>query len=145
MSQLAGQFAGIVRLQVDAARADALVEALRALDSVGLIVQAVRAPGGAAKPARPGHAVTLELVGLDRPGIVRDVSRALAENSISIDELETRFESGSFSGETLFRARALLHLAPEMPTRTLRAALESLANDLMVDVTLDDEGQPGSR
>ena len=140
MSQLAGQFAGIVRLEVEPARVEALVEALRSLDSVGLLVEAVRGAGGAAKPQRPGRAVTLELVGLDHPGIVRDVSRTLAEHSISIDELETRFESGSFSGETLFRARALLHLAPEVSTEAVRSALEALANDLMVDVEFDEVG-----
>jgi glycine cleavage system regulatory protein len=133
MSRLAGQFAGIVHLQVAPAQEAALVDALRRLDAIGLSIGVTR--GG--DDARAGRPVVLDLVGQDRPGIVRDVSRTLAARSISIDELETSFESGSFSGETLFRARARLRLATEASIDELRAGLEAVANDLMVDIQLD--------
>jgi len=121
MAHLAGQFAGIAHLQVPQERAEALV------------VQGT--PGAAA-----GRSVVLELVGQDRPGIVREIARTLAARSISIDELDTRLESGSFSGEALFRAQARLRVSDRVPTAELRASLEALANDLMVDVTLDEAG-----
>ena len=139
MAHLAGQFAGIAHLQVPQERAEALVAALRRLDAIGLRVDVVQGTPGAAA----GRSVVLELVGQDRPGIVREIARTLAARSISIDELDTRLESGSFSGEALFRAQARLRVSDRVPTAELRASLEALANDLMVDVTLDEaDGTP---
>ncbi|HUN91389.1 MAG TPA: ACT domain-containing protein [Burkholderiaceae bacterium] len=133
MAQLAGQFAGIVHLQVPAEQVDPLVVALQRLREIGLAVDLAR--GGPAP--RPGRIALLELVGQDRPGIVREVARALAARGVSIEELDTRFESGSFTGEPLFRATARLHLDAEASADELRASLESLANDLMVDIALE--------
>ena len=133
MARLAGQFAGIVHLQVAVEREAELRLALQRLDAIGLRIDITR---GSAD-VRPGRSVMLDLVGQDRPGIVREVSRTLAARSVSIDELDTSFESGSFTGETLFRARARLHLADEASIEDLRASLEALANDLMVDLRVD--------
>ena len=41
------------------------------------------------------------------------------------------------TGETLFRARALLRLPEDAAEEELQAAVESIAEDLMVDVTLE--------
>ena len=71
----------------------------------------------------------LELVGQDHPGIVRDISHALALRGISIEELETETRSASMAGGTLFYAEAVL-LAPQtMPLNELESALEALASD----------------
>jgi len=66
----------------------------------------------------------------------------LARQGVSIDELVTDCVSGSMSGENLFRARAKLHVPADVQTRALRLVLEDLANDLMVDVTLDEGANP---
>ena len=78
----------------------------------------------------------LELVGQDRPGIVRDISRALAELGISIQELTTEVTSAAMSGEHLFHASALLQVPSSVATADLQRVLEGLANELMVDVNL---------
>jgi glycine cleavage system regulatory protein len=135
MANLAGQFAGIVLLQVPNAKVDALVKAIEEFEAQGLRVTAQRGAGGKAGGMRRLH---LELVGQDRPGIVRDISGALARQGVSIDELVTDCVSGSMSGENLFRARAQLQVPAGVETRDLRRVLEDLANDLMVDVTLDE-------
>lgn len=133
MASLAGQFAGIVLASVPQANADALVARLEALRTQGLRLTIER---GAEQTALPDRGLTLDLVGHDRPGIVRDITRVLADRGVSVDELETEAQSGSFSGESLFRARARLRLPPALTVDTLRDALESLANELMVDITL---------
>jgi glycine cleavage system regulatory protein len=137
MANLAGQFAGIVLLQVPNAQLEALVQSVEELATQGLRVTALR---GAATSARHMRRLHLELVGQDRPGIVRDISGALAREGVSIDELVTDCVSGSMSGENLFRARAHLQVPVGVETRALRGVLEALANDLMVDVTLDESG-----
>ena len=134
MASLAGQFAGMVRFSVDAARAAALAAALAALESEGLRV--VIAQGRGAPPATGARTLKLALVGHDRPGIVRDISRVLAERGISIEELATAVESGAMSGGSLFRIQATLAVPGALATDELRAVLEGLANELMVDITL---------
>jgi glycine cleavage system regulatory protein len=138
MANLAGQFAGIVLLQIPDSKVDALVKAIEEFEAQGLRVTALRGAAGSSRSMRRLH---LELVGQDRPGIVRDISGALARQGVSIDELVTDCVSGSMSGESLFRARAQLQVPAEVETRALRRVLEDLANDLMVDVTLDESGE----
>jgi glycine cleavage system regulatory protein len=141
MASLAGQFAGMVRFEVAAAKADALAASLRDLEATGLRVTVAR--GDVAAAPAGARRVRLDLVGLDRPGIVRDISRVLAEAGISIDELETEIASGAMSGEAMFKASALLRLPPDAAIADLRRRLEALANELMVDIALD-ERAPGA-
>ena len=68
------------------ARAEELTRALEALGRSGLRV--VAEPGGREQVA--SRAVGLELVGADHPGIVRDLSNALARRGVNVEELETR-------------------------------------------------------
>jgi glycine cleavage system regulatory protein len=137
MANLAGQFAGIVLLQIPDAKVDAFVKSLDDFRAQGLRVTSLRSDGSSMRGRRRLH---LELMGQDRPGIVREISGALARRGVSIDELVTDCVSGSMSGESLFRARAQLQVPAGVETHELRRALEDLANDLMVDVTLDEGG-----
>lgn len=136
MANLAGQFAGIVHLHVPESNAEPLIVAFRELEAQGLRIVATRGTEGVRGAG--GRKMKLELVGQDRPGIVRDISHALASRGVSIDELVTDCVSGSMSGENLVRATAQLRVPVHVATTQLRDALESLANDLMVDLTLDD-------
>ena len=140
MAHLAGQFAGLLRVSVPAARAEELAQALRALEARGLRVIVEAAREGAAAVASPR--LRLELVGLDRPGIVRDVSRAIAERGVNVEELESHTSSAPMSGETLFHASAWLRPPRDGSADELRSALEKLADELMVEVTLDAESDP---
>jgi glycine cleavage system regulatory protein len=129
MARLAGQFAGIVLVQAP----ESLLDDLRALESQGLrIVAQSGAPGEAAAAAEP--LLALEVVGNDRPGIVRDIAQILAGNGVNIEELTTGVASGSFSGGTLFRVTALVRAPSAAAVDTVRAGLERLGNELMVDI-----------
>jgi len=142
MAHLAGKFAGILRAEVPTERAASLEAALRQLESTGLqvVVEAShQTPGGEAR------VLLLELVGLDHPGIVRDISHALAARGINVDELTTELTNAPMSGELLFKARVKLRLPADTSIDDLRATLEALANDLMVDITLDDSEDSPSR
>jgi glycine cleavage system regulatory protein len=141
MARLAGKFAGILRISVEAAHADALAAGLRALTSEGLTV-VVESSGET--PAETFHTVRLELVGNDHPGIIRDISKVLAEHHVNIEELETGVSGAPMTGEQLFRARVQLRLPAAVTTEWLRSRLEALASELMVDVTLDEQDEQGS-
>ena len=137
MASLAGQFAGILLVDVASDRADDLRAALQRLEGMGLRLVVAQGPAEAAA-AHPGRTLKLDLLGQDRPGIVRDISRVLAEHQVSIGEFHTERASGSFSGEAMFKATALLTLPADLDEGALKHALESLANELMVDLDLGD-------
>lgn len=136
MASLAGQFAGLLLVSVPDGRAQALISSLRELESQGLRLLIER---GAVPASATGRSLALELTGQDRPGIVRDISEALARHEVSIEEMETSSFSASFSGEEMFEMRAALRAPASLPDTTLRRAIEALATDLMVEIRLDDE------
>lgn len=142
MANLAGQFAGILLLQVPSRSADMLVAALKELDSANLHVAIAR---GAASviPLKPARRIKLELIGQDRPGIIHHISSELAKHEVSIEKLQTRISSGAMSGEQMFHMDAALMVPTVLSEDALRAALEGLANELMVDVSLDDPREVG--
>jgi len=78
----------------------------------------------------------LELIGQDRPGIVRQISRALAQHGVNVEELRTECASAPMSGETLFKAQARLYIPASCDSAALRRELERIAADLMVDLLL---------
>jgi glycine cleavage system regulatory protein len=133
MARLAGQFAGILLVTCDAARSDELAAAMRTLESAGVQVTARTVP--AAPAPAPGPTIQLALTGTDRAGIIRDVSRVLAERGVNVEELESEVSSAPMSGERLFTARARLRVPPTLALADLRASLEKLASELMVDLT----------
>ena len=136
MSRLGGQFAGILRVEVPSEKEAGLVSALKQLQERGLttVVHADQPKSGAAAARLSG----LEIVGQDRPGIVREISRALTEYGVNVEELQTECASAAMSGETLFKARAKLSIPETCDISRLRAELERMAEDLIVEISLAD-------
>jgi glycine cleavage system regulatory protein len=134
MAHLAGQFAGILRVEVDPQRADSLAQALRSLGQSGL--ESIVHPDPTAPTSGDRPQLHLELVGQDRPGIVREISRVLASQGVNVEELKTECVSAPTTGQSLFRASAQLRLPAGVSEASLRTALESVAADLMVDLSL---------
>lgn len=132
MARLAGQFAGILLVTVERARTDELVAALRGKDIGGLQVT-VHSTRAADAPA--GTRLRLRITAQDRPGIIRDVSRILRERGANIEELETDVESAPMSGEHMFHATLELLVPASTTVAHVRSALESLASELMVDLS----------
>lgn len=141
MSRLAGKFAGIVEVVVPAGNVDDLAADLESLAGQGLSVRITRTSTG---PEVPTHRLSLELVGADRPGIVAEVSALLAARHISIEELETSVRHAPMAGGMLFEAHAVLAAPARADESELSAALEALADELMVDVALAEDPGAGS-
>ena len=134
MASLSGQFAGMLLVAIAPEKADALAASLRKLEAQGLrfIIEKSDEPAPVV-----GRTLRLELVGLDRPGIIRDIAHVLAAQNVSIAELESELVSGSFSGEAMFKAKARLTLPDGLHVEDLRESLEALADELMVDLSLE--------
>ncbi len=137
MSHLAGKFAGIVLVTVAEENAEALVRDLEPLETQGLLDVTAELSTPSPAPVESNR-LTLELVGLDQPGIVRDISDALAVRDVNIEELETETSNAPMDGGTLFKARAVLGLPPGVSAESLTDVLEDLAHQLMVDIDLNE-------
>jgi glycine cleavage system regulatory protein len=135
MAHLAGQFAGILHVTIDPQAADDLKAALEQLAGESLSVTIARDDVAPVVPS-PGLTLKLDLIGQDRPGIVREISRALAARGVNVEELATECESAPWSGEILFKAQATLHAPADTDLDTLRRDLEAIAQDLMVEISL---------
>jgi glycine cleavage system regulatory protein len=131
MSRLGGHFAGILRIEAPLERADDLSRALQQLEGLQIVVY----PDQAAEPVQ-GRQQVLDLVGQDRPGIVRQIAKTLAAHGVNVEELDTECSSAAMSGETLFKAHALLKIPAECDPAALRRELERIAEDLIVDISL---------
>ncbi|HRE05790.1 MAG TPA: ACT domain-containing protein [Opitutaceae bacterium] len=137
MARLGGQFAGMVRVELPAERESALRSSLAAMQEKGLTVMVGGVSATDAAPGSEGRtSAHLELVGQDRPGIVRQITGVLVAHAVNVEELTTGTESAPMSGGLLFRAVLEVSLPPGLRLEALRADLEEIAADLMVDVDL---------
>lgn len=134
MCRLGGQFAGIVRVEVPAEKSDALIASLAKLEKDGLHISARKE--SAATASTRGTVATIELVGQDRPGILHQISRVLAQNGVNVEELSSDRVNAPMDGSMLFQARATVLLPTGVSIGQLRSALEKIASDLMVDVSI---------
>jgi glycine cleavage system regulatory protein len=133
MCRLGGEFAGILRASAPEDRIQTLVRSIQSLQSEGLTVIIHR--DEAAPLAGPTKTATLSLVGHDRPGIIYQISAALAHQNINFEELETECSSAPMSGETIFKAAARLQIPETCAISELRKELEEIGSELMVDIS----------
>lgn len=136
LAELAGAFAGIVEVSVAADRADALRAALEGL--AGTLTVTVHT-GGASSAEPAARTVTFDVVGNDRPGIVREVSSALSARGASIERMSTQTTDAAMAGGRLFEASVTATVAADLAIDELVADLERLAAEIQVDVSLADE------
>jgi glycine cleavage system regulatory protein len=116
---------------------DAFVLDLKPLEARGLL----EVTAEVAADAPPAAAVTrlaLDVVGLDHPGIVHDISHGLALGNISIEEIRTQTASAPMGGGTLFTANLVLGVPQDVSVADVTNTLEDLAHQLMVDIDLRD-------
>ncbi|MFK7957478.1 MAG: glycine cleavage system protein R [Lysobacterales bacterium] len=139
MTRLAGQFAGITLVSLPANEADAFLQAVNALGTEGINASCERCDAGAASTHNvnaitDGNLQQIELVGSDRPGIVKQLSELLKTLNVNVERIETSRQAGSMSGSPLFTAKALISLPQELPSNTLAERLEVLSSDLQVSL-----------
>lgn len=131
MCRLGGEFAGILRVELPAGQKTSLPSALQKIPGLHVVIHADTPP---AAPA-DARQTKLEIVGSDRPGIVRDITSALARAQVNVEEFSSEVLSAPMSGETLFKATARLQLPAHCDLAALKKEFEKIAADLLVDVS----------
>src|SRR5208283_932138 len=97
--RLGGEFAGILRIELPVEKRQALLGALQTLQGRGLTV--VVRPDEAAASATQGRQTKLEIVGHDRPGIVREITSALARANVNVEEFSSECVSAPMISRTM--------------------------------------------
>lgn len=134
MSRLVGHFAGIIRVDVAADQRAALEQGLAALEGDGVRVSVTPTEDPAAVPFRT---LSLEVLGHDTQGIVRDITACLARLGANIERLSTGVVSAPMSGDPMFKASIGVGLPTSIDLDDVVADLEEVAAHLSVDVSVD--------
>ncbi len=134
LARLAGKFAGIVVVTVPQERSDDLVAGVRALEGLEVTVHTGRDESEAAEAKAR---LTLDLIGNDHPGIVRDISGVLSRHGLTIEEMETESREAPMAGGQLFEAHIVAIVPPEADPADVRGDLETIATELMVELRVE--------
>src|ERR1700761_6464602 len=134
LSRIGGKYVGSVLVDVPAERLGALEDAARGIDAIGIKIDLV---SPTERSERGGQPLVIEIVGQDRPGIVRTVTTVLAGLDVNIEAFTTAIEGSAWSGAPLFRAKADLLIPAGLAIREVREALESISGEIMVDVAAE--------
>ena len=131
MSKIEGKFAGILRVNVPDDNMQALVNGLASADlGLAIACEELRPPVQASRYKN----YNIELVGNNHGGIIRQLSHVLANLGANVEEMRTEVIDGSMSGERLFKAQINLHLPVGVNEDFVRAKLEQIANEMMVEI-----------
>ncbi len=141
LSQLAGKFAGLVLVSVPPQQAVGLEADLSDLTSAGLEVKMTPATAGGERTATvvdaSGKPIVLSVMGPDRPGIVREISRALAQRQINVTSMDSHVDSAAMSGEMLFSARIDAQITHSTDLEDLSDTLDDIAEQMTLEIDLE--------
>lgn len=133
LSRLGGRFAGVLQAQIPETQRDALNTALQALESVG-ITSSLTEAGDASNTTIDTQRLTL--MGPDRSGIVRELTRALRSAGFNVRSMNTVVETAPMSGEPLFRAEATIEVNQNSRLDELEEQLETMADAMTLEIDL---------
>jgi glycine cleavage system regulatory protein len=133
MCRLGGEFAGILRIEIPAEKKAPLLDALQKISDLTVTVHS----GETKISTSNARQTKMEIIGQDRPGIVHEISAALARAGVNVEEFSSEVMSGAMSGETLFKAAARLQLPENCNLGALKKDLEKIAADLLVDISFE--------
>lgn len=133
LSRLCGQFTGIVHLEVTPEKRDSLESSLTSLSDEGIYVT-VHPDAQVKNDDDEVNGIYIMVEANDRPGIVQEITKTLAENNVNVDNIDTEVSSASMAGYMLFKAHLSLAMPDDMSESNLEEILEDVSDDLMVSV-----------
>lgn len=130
-SHMAGHFAGFVQIDLPLEKHQALIEQLSQHPDLKIHLL----PGITDLPADQ-QSVIIDIMGNDKTGIVQELTQILSQFNLNIVKFDSCLESAPNWGNALFKAKATINVAADFDLAALREKLESVANDLMVDIEI---------
>lgn len=135
MVRLGGQFAGVILAESDEKDLSSIKNKLDRLSSKGFKI-AVSQDVLDLKEYEKKIGI-IEVLGLDKTGIISAITSVLPEYSANIEELDTSIEIAPVSGNTLFKAKIKISVPADIDTLALRTRFEELQGKLMIDISFN--------
>lgn len=135
MSHLAGNFAGIARINISSDKAEDLRNALHRASSGELTITVQEDNQHSSDSSH--QTMSLNLIGNDRPGIVKELSSALASLHVNVMEMNTNVTSAPMTADPLFEATASIQVPASVDINDLSDMLDDIGNQLDVDISLE--------
>ena len=135
LSQLGGKFAGLILVSLPGDSGETLESELKALSASGLSVRVTPSGGGVSHTT--GRGITLTVIGPDRLGIVREISRALAARDVNVVEMDSNVSSAPMSAELIFRSRIDAEIPEHIDLDDLQDSLDEIANNMTLEIELE--------
>lgn len=130
-SHMAGHFAGFVQVDLPLEKHQALMEILSEHPDLKIHLLP-----GMTETRGEQQTVQIDIMGNDNTGIVQELTQILSQFNLNIVKFDSFLESAPNWGGALFKAKAIITVAADFDLETLRDRLESVANDLMVDIEI---------
>ncbi|MFK8048004.1 MAG: glycine cleavage system protein R [Halioglobus sp.] len=135
LSQLGGKFAGLVLVSLPTESGPELELGLKGLSTQGLSIRVT--PTGPGSQLTTPQSITLTVIGPDRPGIVREISSALASHEVNVVDMDSQVSSAPMSAEKLFEARIDAQIPQDTQLEELMDTLDEIANQMTLDIALE--------
>ena len=130
-SHMAGHFAGFVQVDLPLEKHQALMERLSEHPDLKIHLLP-----GMTETQGEQQTIQIDIMGNDNTGIVQELTQILSQFNLNIVKFDSFLESAPNWGGALFKAKAIIMVAADFDLETLRDRLESVANDLMVDIEI---------
>lgn len=128
-AHMAGMFTGFVEVHAPEDKHEAMVKALNAIDDLSVNSVAV-----STSSVQPASQLSVEVMGNDKPGIVQELTSVLNQFNLNIMSFNSYCESAPNWGNLMFKATAVIAVPDDFDADAIQDALESLANDVVVDI-----------
>ncbi|HLA41411.1 MAG TPA: ACT domain-containing protein [Candidatus Glassbacteria bacterium] len=141
MAVLGGEFAILVLVQGDNKQIRDLSGKLPGLEKeTGLSLSARPTSSAAEYKVEKGVPFHLQVVGMDRTGIVFRVTELLARHGINIESLETDAYNAPVAGTPMFRLSLDVEIPGQVQVRGIRKELAALCDELNMDFSMEARG-----
>ncbi len=129
LHHLSGFFAGVIEVAVDESRCQHLIAALTTISGLNCQIEL-------AEQDLPqlSTSLLLELTANDRAGIIQEISSVIHQQGGNLIKLVSSQASAPHTGQPMFNAKVQVAMN-EADLDELVAALEHIADDLMVDIS----------
>ena len=131
MSRLGSDFAIIMLVTVAPDWEESLEVALKSITELTITTKPTKLP-----QVSDGRQFRIDLSGADNEGIVKVLSKYLAEKSINILEMETHTSQAPVSGTPLFNLNAFVSIPNDVEEKLIQSDLSQIAQDLGVEIQL---------
>ena len=131
MSRLGSDFAIIMLVTVAPDLEESLKVALKSITELTITTKPTNF-----SQVGDGRQFQIDLSGADNEGIVKVLSKYLAEKSINILEMETHTSQAPVSGTPIFSLNAFVSIPNDVEEKLIQADLSQIAQDLGVEIQL---------